>query len=285
MDGPGIVVRTVSATRENADAYGNHWQYNSRSDHHSKVACWAVLFDLLQASALFRLHVAAGRVIFGVNQEMRDFKTRRKKDLDLVIARPGTADPEAKTSLSFAELGAKWAVVLDDAQRARLEKLPDLHGGAVGSVLVALEAKACMTAHSKSRPRLYDELNSSHLTVHGASDQAIAIGFVMLNNATEFVSPGLNKHDLSIHPPVVNHHRQPAATKAVDEKVRELPTRTKTSEEGYDAIGIVVVDCVNDGTPVTVVTKPPAPPPSDLYHYDQMVRRAAQIYDTRFAGI
>lgn len=285
MDGPGIVVRTISATRENADAYGNHWQYNSRSDHHSKVACWAVLFDLLQASALFRLHVAAGRVVFGVNQEMRDFKTRRKKDLDLVIARPGTPDPEARTPLSFAELGAKWAVVLDDVQRARLDKLPDLYGGAVGSVLVALEAKACMTAHSKSRPRLYDELNSSHLTVHGASDQAIAVGFVMLNNASEFLSPGLNKHDLRVNPPVVNHHKQPAATKAVEEKLRELPTRTKTSEEGYDALGIVVVDCVNDGTPVTVVTKPPAPPPSDLYHYDQMVRRAAQIYDTRFASI
>jgi hypothetical protein len=285
MDGPGIVVRTISAARDNVDAYGNRWQYNSRSDHHSKVACWAILFDLLQASALFRLHVAAGRVVFGVNQEMSDFKTRRKKDLDLVIARPGTVDPEAKAPLSFAELRERWTIVLDAAQQARLKKLPALYGGAVGSVLVALEAKACMTAHSKSRPRLYDELNSSHLTVHGASDQAIAVGFVMLNNATEFVSPGLNKHDLSIHPPVVNRHRQPAATMAVNEKIRELPTRTKTSEEGYDALGIVVVDCVNDGTPVTLVTKPPAPPPSDLYHYDQMVRRAAQIYDTRFAGI
>jgi len=34
-------------------------------------------------------HVETGKVVFGVNQEMRDYRTNRSKDLDLVIATPG----------------------------------------------------------------------------------------------------------------------------------------------------------------------------------------------------
>jgi hypothetical protein len=71
----------------------------------------------------------------------------------------------------------------------------------------------------------------------------------------------------------------------VDAKIRELPRRTRPGEEGYDAIGIVVVHCRNDGTPVTVVTDPPAPPANDLFHYDAMIRRALHQYDFLFAGI
>ena len=48
-----MVARSISAARI-ADDFGNEWQYHSRSDKHSKVACWAVLFDLLQTSALLR---------------------------------------------------------------------------------------------------------------------------------------------------------------------------------------------------------------------------------------
>ena len=53
------------------DTYGNIWQYHSRSDRHSKIACWAIMFEALQHSALLRRHVQAGKVVFGVNQQMR----------------------------------------------------------------------------------------------------------------------------------------------------------------------------------------------------------------------
>ena len=65
---------------------------------------------------------------------------------------------------------------------------------------MALEAKACMTAHQRALPRLYDELNSSHLTVHGATDQAIAAGFAMVNIAGQYLSPDLNKKNRSTDP-------------------------------------------------------------------------------------
>ena len=49
------------------------------------------MFEALQHSALLRRHVEAGKVVFGVNQQMRDYRTNRTKNLDLVIATPGTA--------------------------------------------------------------------------------------------------------------------------------------------------------------------------------------------------
>jgi hypothetical protein len=53
MNGPDILVRTLSRTNV-SDKYGNPWQYHSRSDHHSKVACWGIVFDLLRSSSLLR---------------------------------------------------------------------------------------------------------------------------------------------------------------------------------------------------------------------------------------
>ena len=76
-------------------------QYHSRSDHHSKLCCWAIAFDLLATSSLLRQHVAEGKVCIGVNHTMVDFKTNRKKNLDLVIARPALDHPIAKNLVTL----------------------------------------------------------------------------------------------------------------------------------------------------------------------------------------
>jgi hypothetical protein len=60
------------------------------------------------------------------------------------------------------------------------------------TVPVAIEAKACMTEFRKARPLLYDELNSSHLTIHGDTNGAIAAALVIVNIATTFISPTRN---------------------------------------------------------------------------------------------
>jgi hypothetical protein len=59
----------------------------------------------------------------------------------------------------------------------------------------------------------------------------------------------------------------------------------KTGIAGYDALGIVVIECVNDGSPVRLHTAAPAPQPQDYYHYATMIDRLRRIYDTRFAQI
>jgi len=47
----------------------------------------------------------------------------------------------------------------------------------------------------------------------------------------------------------------------------------------------VVIELRNDGTPVTLVTGAPAPAPNDVWHYDQMIRRIASLYASKFGNI
>jgi hypothetical protein len=279
VDGPDIVVSSLSVPQPRG-ATKTPWQYHTRSDLHSKVACWAVLFDLLQQSALMRAHTTSGKIVFGINHELRDFATGRKKVLDLVVARPsGPAEKE-----TLIDLAQRYRVVLKRPQAAKLAALPELRRAPVGAVLMALEAKAAMTEHVKALPRLYDELNSSHQTVHGASRQALAVGLVMVNAASTFVSPDLNKTPGA--PIVLSKHSQPAAAAAVVAKVREIPRRTGSAAEGYDGLGIIVISATNDGTsPVSLVTAAPAPSPGDIFYYENMITRVANEYDTTFKSI
>ena len=280
VDGAEILVASLQRALI-VDKYGNNWQYHSRSDRHSKVACWGIAFDLLQASSLLRRHVADGKVVIGVNHTMRDFATGRKKDLDLVLARP--ADP-IDESVTLAGLAQHYDIELTGEQRRRLTELPDCPVGPVGAVLVALEAKATMTAHIRALPRLYDELNSSHLCVHGASKQALAVGFVMVNASDIFASSDMNKGDLSQGLNFTTEP-QPRSVERVLAKVAEIPRRSNVRDNGFDGIGVVVVRGRNDGAPYTLETAAPAPQPGDPFHYDSMIARMANEYDTTFASI
>ena len=279
MYGPEILVRTLSSSTRR-DKSGNSWQYHSRSDHHSKVACWSVIFDLLATTPLLRRHVDAGVVCFGINHEIRDFVHDRKKNLDLVLCTPsGNA-----TNDTLASIASGYDIKLTDGERAVLESLPTLVRAPVGSVIMALEAKACMTAHQRALPRLYDELNSSHLTVHGSSDQAIAVGFTMVNLADHYLSPDLNKNNRASAPDW-SQHKQPRDAQLAIEKIKQLPRRSKVGDVGYDALCIVVIDMPNDGSMVTLIKSAPAPQPHDIYHYDTMIARLSGIYSTRFKDL
>ncbi|CCV15046.1 hypothetical protein [Mesorhizobium sp. STM 4661] len=279
MHGPEILVRTLSSSTRR-DKSGNLWQYHSRSDHHSKVACWGVIFDLLSSTPLLRRHVEAGVVCFGINHEMRDFVHDRTKNLDLVLCTPsGVA-----TGDTLASIAAGYDIALTDAERAVLDGLPTLGRAPVGSVVMALEAKACMTAHQRALPRLYDELNSSHLTVHGSSDQAIAVGFTMVNIADHYLSPDLNKKN-RVTDPDWSQHKQPRDAQLAIDKIKQLPRRSKAGDVGYDALSIVVVDMPNDGSLVKLIKSPPAPQHGDIYYYDTMIARLSGIYATRFKDL
>jgi hypothetical protein len=283
MNGPDILVRSLSVAKI-TDDFGNVWQYHPQSDRHSKIGSWGIMFDLLNESPLLRRHVEEGKVIFGVNHQMSDFSTMRKKNLDLVVARPGTKSGSRRRT-DLASLAAPYGIVLTSAQSSLLQQLPKLESGPVGSVLLALEAKASMTEHTKARPRLYDELNSSHLTIHGASEQAIAAALVMVNASNTFISPGRNKKKVPVSKRIVTQHKQPDAAVGVIAKIREMHRRTRPQDEGFDAIGIVVVDAKNDGSPIELLTAPPALTSADDYHYDQMIRRIRQKYEVIFANI
>lgn len=121
--------------------------------------------------------------------------------------------------------------------------------------------------------------------VHAASNQALAVGFVMINAAEEFVSPDMNRDLPQGEPRVANRHDQPRAAEVALRAVEHLPRRSDATARGYDGLGVVVVDMANDGRPVRLVTDPPAPQAGDIFHYDAMVRRVAAEYDATFRRI
>jgi len=228
------------------------------------------MFDLLSNCALLRRHVQSGKVIFGLDHEMRDYAANRSKNLDLVVARPHQAGwTRRRKPRNLSQLPDLFDMELTSTQRSLLESLPDPVEGAVGAVHMALEAKACMTAFSKSYPRLYDELNSSHAVIHGASNRALAVGLAIINTASSFVSP------VGVH----NQHRQPADALGAIAKVEQLPRRSGDEGSGYDGLGILLVDLKNDCSPVTLASKPTVPA---NYEYERMIVRIANEYDVRF---
>ena len=296
MFGPSILTRTLSkpttGTGKKHFQFGNAWQYHSQSDRHSKVACWGLTFDLLRNCPLLRAHIADGKVALGINHELRDFRNNKKKNLDLVLCR-ATHQAEkagsragARGAADFAALAGTYGIELSPRERAALVSLPTLPIAGVSSVLVATEAKAAMTAFLKARPRLKDELTSSHQTIHGDNQHAIAAGLVIVNAASTFVSPGMNKHDLRREVPVVSVHRQPDGAEKIIAGLRDLQRRATVADSGFDGLGVIVIDCANDGSPITHVTRhPPAPAAADDFDYSRFVHRIAQLYTARFAEL
>lgn len=282
MLGPSAFVRTLSEPTR-VDQYGNRWQYHSRSDHHSKVACTLILLDLLTHCPLLASHARERKVFFGINHELRDFRNNRKKNLDLVVCKPALGRRPSRHD-TLDDLVERWRLDLSSDEQERVRALPQMESAPVGHVLIALEAKACMTAHQAALPRLYDELNSSHLTVHGAFEDAIAVGFVAINASSSYLSPDRNKRTID-GAPTWSRHKQPFSAQITTRKIEEIPRRSRKGEEGYDALGIVVIDFKNDGTPVELVSKPPAPRPGDVYHYGTMISRVSAAYATRFGSL
>jgi hypothetical protein len=283
VSGDEILVRTISTPTSRAG--GQAWSYDSRSDHHSKVACWGIIFDLLRSSEVIRRHAAEQKINFGINHPFRDFRTDKPKTLDLVICRPALGKwQKSRKPHSLTGLAKRYGLALMKEEASELAQLPEFAEAQVGGVLVAIEAKACMTEHQKAQPRLYDELNSSHRIVHGENDQAIAAGFVMVNIAERFISSDRNSgrkpNDF-----VWNEHPQPRFAQLAVETMNGLPWRMRPGEDGYDALGVVVVNCSNDGSRVTIHKAPPAPQPGEVYHYAAFVARLRSFYESRFGHL
>lgn len=246
-----------------------------------------MMLDLMLASETLREDVRAGRVACGINHTMRDHANHRRKDFDLVLHRPSVADAVAPAT-TFKRLLADYGVVFTEAQQSRVDDLPDVptHPVRANAVYVAFEAKAAMTAFSKALPRLYDELNSSHLTIHGDTANSIAAALVMVNTASAFVSPVRNARAAG-DDVVTTAHRQPADWLAVLHKVKELPRRVSPPAAGFDAVGVVPIECVNDGSPVRVGTDSQyraQVSSTDFallqnFDYGAMIERVAHLYE------
>ena len=273
MLGPSLLVRTISVATCKGSAKAS-WQYHSRSDSHSKVACWTVLFDMIEACDVFRKHVGEGKVGFAINHVMVG---KIPKTLDLVVCR---VPPRGRhgTRRSFREVGESYGVQVAAEDIARLDALPSLEEERrddVSEVLIALEAKACMTEHAKSLPRLFAEILATGFLAKQAVPSCLSVAYAVVNAADSFVTPSNNK---------TNRHDQPHDARMV---VEMLASAVPTSSEfrfGYDAIGATVIACRNDGSTVSLIQGDPAPGPRDHLRYEQMIQKLCSRYRERFGN-
>lgn len=274
MRGPEILANTMNVPSRRGRSRAR-WQYHSRSDRHSKVACWTMMFDLLLECDAIRTRAKEGRVGFGINHVMVG---PINKTLDLVVT---VAQPERRKAkrLTFADLVNEYQIVLDKGDQARLKSLPlveeDLSDD-VSEVAIAMEAKACMTEHIKSLPRLHAEILATGYLAKRAVPDCISVSYSLVNAAPSFKTPSGNGRRTNVH-------SQPEDARRVIEMLSTAIPQVQSGERfGYDVIGVTVISCRNDGTPVRVVDEPPAPSTQDRVHYERMIRSICSSYRSRF---
>lgn len=273
--GPQILARTMSVARSIGKST-KKWQYHSRSDHHSKVACWCVVFDMLECCDVFRRDATDGAVSVAVNHLMTG---PINKTLDLVVCRPTPRKADARRK-TFQDLAKTFQIDLSEEDSQRLDSLPSVaveEKDDVSEVLVALEAKACMTKHSGSIPRLHAEILATGFLAKQAVRSCLTVSYTVINAAPHFITPSEGHKK--------NLHNQPTDAKSViDMIVKGIPSATSFPHLGYDAVGITVIECRNDGSPVELVDTTPAPTIKDFFHYQRMLQTVCSEYRSRFSS-
>lgn len=272
MRGPTILARSMSIPTRRGKEDAHAWQYHSQSDSHSKVACWTLLFDLLLECDVVRSAAEQGRLGFRINHMMIG---PINKTLDLVLTVVPTTQEQVQRR-TFAELVDALGVVLDSEDCAALAGLPTFFEDRrddVSEVAVAVEAKACMTAHVSALPRLHAEILATGYLAKRATPRCITVLHSLVNAAPIF-------HTVKGK---VNKHKQPEdALRVVQMLKLAVPTSSDTREYGYDCVGTTVVDCRNDGSPVLVIDGDPAPSAiDDRTHYSRMVRSLCSEFRSR----
>lgn len=253
---PELFALWTSGNIANDKKFGRRvFRYHPRSDEHSKTLCSMVLRDIVDSCPLLAVHAREGKIVAGINAAYR-FPNGKTKTLDLALGTPLTriASPSGSERVGF---------------------------GDIGNLRIALEAKQCMTEHSKSQPRLFDELSSAHEIVHQGHTNAISAGIVVLNIASRYASP--TRQTSGYGPPVFTSHRQPAVTASMVNHLRGLLLREKPGEVGFDAFATIVINCDNVGA-CTLHTAAPAPQPGERDHYETLVARISAAYAARFSG-
>jgi hypothetical protein len=273
MYGPDIVARTINKPTVRGTKSKREWQYHGRSDVHSKVACWAVLFDLLDSCDIFNTQATQGKISFAVNHLMVG---PINKTLDLVIcAVPKGRKPRGRRT--FAQLGEHYGIQLSPDDQTALAGLPVIEeelSSDVSEVLIALEAKACFTDLVGSIPRLHAEILATGYLAKQAAPSCITVSYTLVNGASSFVSPGKQGN--------VKKHSESEAKAVLDMIRKAIPTAHNQPAFGYDVIGASLIECRNDGSQVKILNTPPAPAHTDFIYYERMMTSLCGVYRSKF---
>ena len=269
MSAPHDLAAWMAKHEHRDKKFGHIYRYHSRSDAHSIELCELVMRDILKQCPIMQEQAARGEIAYGVNIEHFWESSGKAKALDLAVGVP--ARPALPAS----------GIQRVSSNRRKSGELPSAGRNVFTNVLIACEAKAVMTEHGKSQPRVFDELSSSHEIVHQGSQETIAAGIVMVNAAATFASPLRQEKGAPI---LFSKHDQPRVTERMVNHLRGLRIRDEIGQVGFDAFCTFVVDCDNQTTCV-LHTGSPAPQPGDKDHYDTFIERIVRFYSERFSKL
>lgn len=252
--------------------FGHVYRYHPRSGAHSTALCTFVLQDLIDRCRVLKEQAERDEIVYGINQRFFWSSTGKSKTLDLALGPPDASE--------LPSLGSP----VDTERKGMVQQLPSLdrsiRRGKFADVLLSCEAKSVMTEHGKSKPRVYDELSSSHEIVHQGCQDAIATGITVVNIAETFISPLRQNASRELS---ISKHKQPDAAAGMVEHLRRLAIRDGVGSVGFDAYATFVVECDNKGdAEIRLWTAPPAPQPGDRDYYETFLERISKFYSSRF---
>lgn len=271
MRGPDILARTLSVpTRRGKSAKA--WQYHPRSDVHSKIACWTMLFDCLLECDALHDDALAGRIGFKINYIMVG---PINKTVDLVLTRVPRNRVSTADRRTFADVGKAYGIVLTDdeaIEAAKLDAVVEESGDDVSEVAIAVEAKACMTDHIGALPRLHAEILATGYLAKRASPQCTVVSYTLVNVANTFVSGKTAAKKM----------RQPESANAVLNMLSQaVPLCRDHGLLGYDVVGALSIVCRNDGSAVTHSPAAGSPGRDSSILYQRMIRSVCAAYRDR----
>ena len=230
---------------------------------------WTLLFDdfLLECDVL-RRHAELGRLGFGINHVVVG---PINKTLDLVLTRVPPSRGVVKRQ-TFATLVERYGIVLDPDDRSVLGALPIIEQDTredVSEVLVALGGQGVHDGTREVRlPRLHAEILATGYLAKRAVRSCIVVSYSLVNAAPTFRTPSGKGR--------TNKHKQPDdARKVVGMLANAVPlARDYGNLLGFDVVGATVIDCRNDGSPVSVCEGAEAPARASHVHYEANAKAA-----------
>jgi len=250
--------------------------YNPRTSEHSDNQSLTILRDLLAYCPLLAERAAQGEVV----AKLKHHQTVGTDDWVIDIAIGSCAGRPVAPTRGEPIVQTEPAIIQ-----------------------IAIELKSIWTEHGKARKNRLRDFNSFHGFAHRYGPKTVAVAFLVVNAADNFISPlNLNKTDreaLTRHGGRRGGH---AIAKETIDLFRTIHLRhNELDTEGLEAIGVVVVEhdninmLQNDARqaevfakyrplmrPTGVAKTPPSLKVGDPLHYTTMIQRMCAAYTDRF---
>jgi hypothetical protein len=189
-----------------------------KPDRRAKLACWAVLFDMLSCSDALFHDAAAGLLRLRLDEP---FTGPAPDTIDMAVTRAACTSPPAERQRSFATLAQEWDVALDADDSALFARLPSIviepPASAPAAIAVALTAADCVASRA--------DLTQLHA-------RTLVRGWFLKRHARYCVSAALT--------PIVDDD-ETATERIIDVLADVVPRSVDARDTGHDAVAATII--------------------------------------------